>query len=63
MEIFAAIIPVAIIGGLIYLFVITLMRAVKLKGSEQIAWVIIIIFLFPFGSIAYLAINPNKKHE
>ena len=62
MELLLALLPVIIIGGgFLYLLVSTLLRAVKLSDTNQIIWVIIIIFLFPLGSILFLILNPDKQ--
>lgn len=52
-------IPLLILAGMVWLFIFTLLRAIKLKGSEQIAWVCLIIFLFPIGSIIFLIAKPK----
>jgi hypothetical protein len=62
MEILVALLPVLIIGGMFYLLVITIRDALRLKGTEQIAWICLIIFLFPLGSIILLLAKPSKKN-
>jgi hypothetical protein len=62
MEILVALLPVLIIGGMFYLLVITIRDALRLKGTEQIAWICLIFFLFPLGSIILLLAKPSKKN-
>jgi hypothetical protein len=62
MEILVALLPVLIIGGMFYLLVITIRYALRLKGTEQIAWICLIFFLFPLGSIILLLAKPSKKN-
>jgi hypothetical protein len=61
MEPLASLLPVLLIGGLLYIFIISIRDAVKLNGSEKIAWVCLIIFLFPLGSIIFLLAKPKSK--
>lgn len=55
------ILQLLIYAGIIYLFISTLLRAFRLKGSEKIAWICLIIFVFPFGSIIYALTKPETK--
>ena len=50
-----------IIFGIIYLFISTLIKALRLKGSEKIAWICLIIFVFPLGSIIFALAKPRAK--
>lgn len=61
MEVVSALLPVLVIGGMLYLLIATLLSAVKLQGNDKIVWVLIIIFIFPLGSLIYLIANPHKK--
>jgi predicted membrane channel-forming protein YqfA (hemolysin III family) len=61
LQLITALIPLIIIGCFLYLFITTLIRATKLHGSDQIVWVLIIIFLFPLGSIIFLFAKPDRK--
>ena len=61
METILSLVPLLLIGGMLYLLIITLRDAFRLKGSERIAWVCLIIFIFPLGSIIFLFAKPNKE--
>jgi hypothetical protein len=50
-----------ILSGIVYLFVSTLIKAFRLKGSEKIAWICLIIFVFPLGSIIFALTKPQVK--
>ena len=50
-----------ILFGIIYLFISTLTKAFRLKGSEKIAWICLIIFVFPIGSIIFALARPQVK--
>ncbi len=54
-----------ILLGITYLFISTIINALKLKGSERIAWICLIIFVFPLGSIIFALTKSekNKKHS
>lgn len=57
----AALLPLSLFAGLIYVFVISIKKALQLKDTEKIAWLCLIIFLFPFGSIIFLVVKPKVK--
>jgi preprotein translocase subunit YajC len=61
MYLLASLIPILLLGGMFYLLYITLREAFKLKGGEQIAWVCLIILVFPIGSIIFLLAKPGDK--
>ncbi len=61
MDMILTILPVAILAGMAYLLVITLREAFKLEGTEQIAWVFLILFTFPLGPIIFLLVRPGSK--
>lgn len=54
MELLLSLLPVILVGGALYLFVITLRGALILTSSEQVAWTLAVILAFPFGSILFL---------
>lgn len=56
-----ALIPVLLIGGLLWLFIWTLVDALKLTNPNRVPWVIVIIVFFPIASIVYLIIRPRPK--
>jgi hypothetical protein len=62
MQILLSLIPVLLIAGMFYLLAVTLRDAFGLEGNEQIAWVCLILFLFPIGSIIFLLAGPGKKN-
>lgn len=51
----------AVVIGAVYLFLVTLIKALRLSGSEKIAWVCLILFLFPIGSIIFVFVKPQSK--
>jgi hypothetical protein len=50
-----------ILFGILYLFISTLIKAFRLKGSEKIAWICLIIFVFPIGSIIFALTKPKTN--
>lgn len=63
METLLSLLPVLLIGGMLYLFFLTISDAVRLKGREKVAWIAILILLFPLGSIIYVLVSPNKQNS
>lgn len=62
MRYLAVLIPVALIIGMIYVFYLSIKGAFEIqKDADKIAWVLLIVLLFPLGSILFFIINPNKK--
>jgi len=41
--------------------IFTLIKASKLKGTEKIAWICLILFTFPIGSIIFVIAKPKEK--
>lgn len=61
LAVFVILLQLIIAVGIIYLFVRTLIEAVRLKGTEKVAWLCLILFLFPFGSIIFALVKPQTK--